>query len=84
MPNIMWIEWAIIAAIVAILGSIAFFAVQDSRRPGFELKKADWACSNSHEEATTTYMNMGDGKTIVLMPITTTTRVCDQWSRVVQ
>ena len=75
------IEWTIIAAILGIIGAIGYWGYAESKREGFELKKADWKCSASHEVTTTTYVNMGDGKTIVLIPITTAHTVCDQWSR---
>lgn len=79
--DVSFIEVLIIAAIVAILGAAGFGIYQDSQRPTFALKKDDWSCTKSHEESTTTYINQGDGKTIILIPITTYSTVCDNWSR---
>ena len=82
MPYMTWIEWAIIAAIAFLFSAIIYAAYAESQRPGFTLKKADWNCTVSHEESTTTYVNTGTGNNIILIPITTTSAVCDQWSRI--
>lgn len=81
MGNLTWIEWVMAVAIVSILCAIIYGGYRESQRPGFTLKKDDWVCAASHEESTTTFVNTGDGKTIVLIPITTTSTVCDQWHR---
>ena len=76
-----WIECLIVAAIVGIVGAMVAASYTDSQRPTFTLKKDDWACTKSHQESITTYINQGDGKTIILMPITTYSTVCDTWAR---
>jgi hypothetical protein len=79
--DISLIEVLIIAAILGILGALGYGLYRESLRPSFELKKDDWACSRSHQESTTIYMNMGSGNNIMMMPITTWHTVCDEWRR---
>lgn len=75
------VEFSFILVFAAIAGLAILVAYRASQAPTFELRKDDWLCTKSHDETTTVYQNMGDGKTIMLIPITTTTRVCDQWSK---
>lgn len=41
------------------------------------LKKGQWVCSQSHQVTSTTYVKSGS----VLVPVTNTNRVCDQYRR---
>ena len=71
-------------ALVALVGAMAFWiatsAIEYQRKPTFELRNDDWHCTAQHTSTTTTFVNMGDGKTITLIPITTTNTTCDQWT----
>ena len=62
-----WIELAIIAAIIGILGAVGYGAYTDSKQPHILLKKTEWQCNKIE---TRTYMQpMSIGKTIELMPV---------------
>lgn len=63
--------------IFLITGLIAApFAYMDAHEPNFTLKKAEWHCTASHPETTTTYVMSGK----IAIPITTTNTVCNQWT----
>lgn len=79
-----WVERLLIGLIGVALMFILAVSVglgvaiyRDAERPTFDLKKDEWACTKSHVETTTTMIMVGN----VLIPNTSTTTVCDQWSR---
>lgn len=65
------------AITVAFFVWIGVLIYKDMRAETFALRKDSWACSMSHTETTTTYIQ--SGKTLV--PMFSTSTVCDQWSR---
>lgn len=77
-----WVEDHLSEIIVVFVGlsllAIVGSCVQESRRPGFELKKADWRCTAEHTEYITTLVAAGNN---TYVPIITPYTVCDQWTR---
>lgn len=66
-------EKVIIAAIIAILVAIGYGVYVESQKPGFELKKDEWHCTDHH--MVTTMVMVGK----VMVPQTYS--VCDNWKR---
>jgi hypothetical protein len=82
-----WLAFKVIAPAFCLLLIFLIFVVlplgiyasyQNFKAPTFVLKKADWSCSASHHESTTIYVQTGN----VMLPQTSESTVCDQWSRV--
>lgn len=74
------LPWILIIMVSVLIVAIPFGIsawYKDSKRPTFDLKKDDWVCTKFHREASTYYITVGK----VLLPQTTTTEVCDQWTR---
>lgn len=69
----------VIALAAALAVFFAFFTM--TSRPTFELRKDDWLCAASHTDYITTYVDMGGGKTVFLVPITTPVTTCDRYER---
>lgn len=55
---------------------VGYGLYRSSQSPTFSLRKDEWACTRSEPRTTTTYVMSGK----VMVPITTTTRHCTQWS----
>lgn len=72
-----WLEWLIVAAIVAIIGSIGYGAWKDHNTPTFELRKGEWVCMQHKTVPMTTFVMAGKA----MVPITTYTDRCNQWNR---
>lgn len=77
-----WILPPMMIAFIVILFLLLFVAVpmwvyQECISETFSLKKAEWVCSKSHVEESTTYIKTGS----VMVPHKSTSTVCDQWSR---
>ena len=75
-----FLEWVLVGvlAFVIALGALVFIAAwQDSERPTFELKKADWECVKA--EHRTHLQPMLIGKMTIMQPITNT--VCLEYRR---
>jgi hypothetical protein len=72
-----WFPGLFIGALALCLVGMIGAMVAESRRPGFELKKADWVCTQSHSETSTTLVSSGNGQ---VTPIISTYTVCDQWT----
>ena len=60
------------------LGPIA--VVHHESGPSFELLRPEWACTATHVETTTTYIQSGN----VMVPSTTSHTVCDAYARAAQ
>lgn len=60
---------------IIIILPIAYY--QDSHDPHKSLNMKDWFCSRDHEETMTTMVMAGK----VMVPMTTTQHVCDQYNR---
>ena len=73
-----WIEVVIVAAIVVLIGVIAWALYSEGQRPTIEIKKDDWECVKSEDR--THLQPMLVGRTTMLMPMTTT--VCLDYKRV--
>lgn len=72
--------WFVLAAILAICVGLPlglYALVMDSQSPTMQLRKADWACTQSQTIPITTYVMSGK----VMVPITTYTSQCNQWNR---
>jgi hypothetical protein len=78
--RITFVEVVLAVAVLLVVGTVGYGLYHRSQMPGFELKKAEWACGKSHEETITTFVNVG-GKAVTLVPIYTTSTVCDAWIR---
>lgn len=63
--------------LVALLIFIPYALYTESKKPGFELKKDEWHCEQSHTVTTTTFIM--SGKTMV--PIISSHQECTQWNR---
>lgn len=67
----------LVAAFIFIgIPAIGYSFWASSRAPTFELRKDQWACTSAHAVTSTIYMEVGK----VMVPQTSTTNVCDQWS----
>jgi len=75
-----WLEWSLVAVVAGLSALFVTAVVVDSKRPGFELKKADWNCTESHQHIWTQFIQ--SGKTTV--PVIHTDTVCDNWKRIEQ
>lgn len=68
------------AALLFLLVGLPMLAYKDwkaSKSPTFTLRKSEWACTNVQTIPVTTYVQTGK----VMLPVTTNTKVCHQWSR---
>ena len=72
-----WIEAAIVAAIVILIGAVGLAVYSDSQRPTIEIKKDDWECVKSEQR--THLLPMMIGKVTILQPMTST--VCVEYRR---
>lgn len=70
--------FAFVALIAALLLGIGAFIYDACFAESFSLRKDTWGCTASHVETSTTLVNYGNN---VLVPVTSTDNVCDQWSR---
>lgn len=60
-----------------LLAALPWAMVSSDQSPDITLKKSEWACTESINRATTTYVRSGN----VMVPITSNSQVCDQYSR---
>jgi hypothetical protein len=72
-----WIEAAIVAAIVLILGAVGVAAWSDSQKPTTEIRKDEWDCVRTEPRSHLQPMQVG--KVMILMPMTST--VCVEYRR---
>lgn len=80
-----WLTIIFVGALVIFIFVLFPMAIyQEVTAETFELKKADWVCMAQHKETTTTYVYSGNGKSGVMVPITSTHDECDNWSRKVE
>lgn len=71
------LELCFVAVIVALLGVLIWAAVAEGSSPTFELNKADWVCTASHQEMR--LRPQWVGKTMIQIPYSA--EVCDRWER---
>ena len=71
-----WVEWTTYGVIGILVASLVLFLFAEATADRFSLKKADWKCTDSREEKTTTVLII-DGK---IYPNTYTKTVCYQWT----
>ena len=71
-----WLMVLAVAAVVLFLVALPFIIYADMTAERFSLKKAEWSCSASVERPVTTYIQSGS----VMVPMTTYTKHCTQWS----
>lgn len=67
---------SVIGLVFVGIPALIYSCYQDSKSPTFELKKAEWDCSNYHDYTTTIYVMAGK----VMVPSTTAHHDCIQWS----
>jgi len=68
----------IVWPITIVIGALPWLAYADSQSPVLAtLHKNEWLCAASHSVTTTTYVKSSN----VLVPMTTTHQVCDQYAR---
>lgn len=80
-----WVVEAIMRTMVVLffifvfvgLPLIGYAFYHDMTSPTFSLKKDSWRCTASHNESSTYFIQAGK----VMVPQTTNSTVCDQWSR---
>lgn len=60
-----------------ILCPVLYF-ITDSKESSFSLEKKDWVCTESHKYLTTQMMLVGK----VMVPMTTTHTMCDNYQRI--
>lgn len=75
-----FLPWIVIAALLsAVIGLpvAGYFWWQASQSPTLTLTKSEWACTQSQTVPITTYVQSGT----VMIPLTTYTKECHQWSR---
>lgn len=58
------------------LPAIVYAMWHSANSPTFELRKDQWACTSAHIETSTMYVKVGE----VLVPQTSNSSVCDQYS----
>jgi hypothetical protein len=63
--------------ICVLLGCLPWAFYAEEQDPKLHLNKTHWSCTASHNQTTTTYVMSGK----IMVPITSTQRVCDQYSR---
>jgi uncharacterized membrane protein len=67
--------------VIVLIVSLVLFPVAcyyDAKKPTFTLKKEEWKCERSHQEVAHSGFMSGN----VLIPITISTTVCDEYVRV--
>lgn len=67
----------LIGGVVLLIGFLGYSGYVQSKTPTFTLYKNQWACTNLQTIPITTYMQSGN----VMVPITTYSQECHQWSR---
>lgn len=69
--------WGTGLAVVALVGFVIYAGVEESKRPGFELKKADWDCAKT--SSWTTFSTTLVGEVVITTPIHHTE--CVNWRK---
>jgi hypothetical protein len=77
MENVMsWFFLVVLVGAIALLAAVPYLFWKDSQAERFSLRKDSWECTRSHQESSTTYIQVGN----VMVPSTSYSTVCDQWS----
>jgi hypothetical protein len=72
------VGWLILLPFWAIVGVGPLELIRYESGPELAtLLRSEWHCSAAHQETSTTYVKSGD----VLVPMTSTSNVCDQYGR---
>lgn len=77
MPCMILLMALFVVGLLFLIPAFVYWAIQDSKRPTFELKKDDWECTNTYEYTTTAYVMVGK----ILLPSISHNSECIQWSK---